>query len=305
MEQAVRTETKRSGVAEADDPFRYGWRYVRRTQPDGTVVVEEIPLTRDDLLYPEEGDFVVQEPWHTQDFTYCYSALTAWFAAQSTVVVLGDCRVDWGVPGIRPLGPDIVVLYEVPHWLRQATFHLAGEGGTPVLVVEIASPSTRDNDLGIKRAFYYQAGVQKYVIVDRGPEGEDPVRLLGYQRGPTDWLPLPPDAQGRLDLAPVGLSMGIEDDRPWFYDAVTGVREPDRPEWRQTLAEARERAQDAEVRAQDATTRATRAEARAQVEAQTRMALEARVRALEEQLQRQTGAGAHSPSVEPQAEEPS
>ena len=114
MEQAVRTETRRSGVAEADDPFRYGWRYVRRTQPDGTTVIDEIPLTRDDLLYPEEGDFVVQEPWHTQDFTYCYSALTAWFAAQSNVVVLGDCRVDWGVPGIRPLGPDIVVLYEGP-----------------------------------------------------------------------------------------------------------------------------------------------------------------------------------------------
>jgi len=171
MEQAVRTETRRSGVAETDDPFRYGWRYVRRTQPDGTTVIDEIPLTRNDLLYPEEGDFVVQEPWHTQDFTYCYSALTAWFAAQSTVVVLGDCRVDWGVPGIRPLGPDIVVLYEVPHWLRQATFHLVDEGGIPVLVVEIASPSTRDNDLGIKQAFYYQVGVQKYVVVDRGREG--------------------------------------------------------------------------------------------------------------------------------------
>jgi hypothetical protein len=164
--------------------------------------------------------------------------------------------------------------------------------------------------LGIKRAFYYQAGVQKYVIVDRGPEGEEPVRLIGYQRGPTDWLPLPPDAQGRLDLAPVGLSMGIEDGRPWFYDAATGVREPDRPEWRQTLAEARERAQDAEVRAQDAevraqdaSTRAIRAEARAQAEAQARMALEARVRALEEQLRRQTGDDAHSPSGESQAEE--
>ena len=91
--------------------------------------------------------------------------------------------------------------------------------------------------------------------------------------------------------------MGIEDDRPWFYDAITGVREPDRPEWRQTLAEARERAQDAEVRA-------TQAEARAQAEAQARMALEARVRALEEQLQRQTGDDTHPPSVEPQAEEP-
>jgi colicin import membrane protein len=325
MEQAVHTETRRSGVAEVDDPFRYGWRYVRRTQPDGTTVIDEIPLTRDDLLYPEEGDFVVQEPWHTQDFTYCYSALTAWFAAQSHVVVLGDCRVDWGVPGIRPLGPDIVVLYEVPHWHRQATFHLADEGGTPVLVLEIASPGTRDNDLGIKRTFYYQAGVQKYVIVDRGPEGDDPVRLIGYQRGPAGWLPLPPDAQGCLDLAPIGLLIGIEDGRPWLYDAVTGVREPDRPEWRQTLAEARERiqdaevraqdaevraqdaevrAQDAEVRAQDAATRATRAEARTRAEAQARMALEARVRALEEQLQRQASGGAPSPSVESQAEEP-
>ena len=94
--------------------------------------------------------------------------------------------------------------------------------------------------------------MQKYVIVDRGPEGEDPVRLLGYQRGPTGWLPLPPDAQGRLDLAPVGLSIGLEDGRPWFYDTVTGVREPDRPEWRQMLVEARERAQDAEVKIQDA-----------------------------------------------------
>ena len=303
MKQVLSTTTGQSGVTEADDPFRYGWRYVRRIQPDGTEVIDEVPLTLEDLLYPEEGDFVVQEPWHTQDFTYCYSALAAWFAAQSDVVVLGDCRVDWGVAGMQPLGPDVVVLYEVPHWLHQATFRLADEGGTPVLVLEIASPSTRGNDLGIKRAFYYQAGVQKYVIVDRGPDGEEPVRLLGYQRGPTDWLPLPPGAEGRLDLAPVGLSMGIEDNRPWFYDAVTGVKEPDRPGWRQTLAEARERAQDAEGRAQDAEGRATRAEARAQAEAQARVALEARVRALEEQLRRQAGDDANSPSVEPQAEE--
>jgi colicin import membrane protein len=296
MKQVLSTTTVQSGVTEADDPFRYGWRYVRRIQLDGTEVIDEVPLTLEDLLYPEEGDFVVQEPWHTQDFTYCYSALTAWFAAQSDVVVLGDGRVDWGVAGIRPLGPDIVVLSEVRHWRRQATFHLAEEGGSPMLVVEIASPSTRRNDLGIKREFYYRVGVQKYVIVDRGPEGEDPVRLLGFQRGTTDWLPLPTDAQGRLNLTPVGLCMGVEDDRPWLYDAVTGAREPDRPEWRHALTEARERmqdaetrAQDAETRAQDAETRAAEAESRAQTEAQARMALEARVRALEEHLQRESG----------------
>ncbi len=139
-------------MADATDPWRYGWRYVRHTQPDGTVVIEEIPLPLEGLLYPEEDDYVVQEPWHTQDFTYCYSALAAWHAAQPDVVVLGDCRVDWGVPGLRPLGPDILVLFDVHHWLQQA-YHLADEGGHAVLVVEIASPSTRDNDFGIKRDF--------------------------------------------------------------------------------------------------------------------------------------------------------
>ena len=199
-----------------------------RTQPDGTTVIDEIPLTRDDLLYPEEGDFVVQEPWHTQDFTYCYSALAAWFDAQSNVVVLGDCRVDWGVPGIRPLGPDIVVLYEVPTGFARRRFTWRTKVDPRAGSGDCLARYTGQR-FGNQAGVLSQAGVQKYVIVDRGPEGEDSVRLIGYQRGPTDWLPLPPDAQGRLDLAPAGLSMGLEDDRPWFYDAVTGVRNPTVP----------------------------------------------------------------------------
>ena len=134
------------------------------------------------------------------------------------------------------------------------------DGGRPVLVVEIAAPSTRVYDLGIKLDMYYQVGVQKYVIVDRGPQGDDPVRLLGCQRGPGGWLPLPPDAQGRLDLAPVGLLLGTAEDRPWLYDAVTGARESDRTEWRHVLAETEARA-----------------------------ALEERLRALEVELRRQRG----------------
>ena len=268
MRQRAPADTMVCGVPDGDGPFRYGWRYARRTQPDGTAIVDQVPLCREDLLYPEEDDFVVQEPAHTQDFIYCQSTLAALYAAQPTVVVLGDCRVDWGVAGVRPLGPDILVLFDVRQWLRRATFRLAVDGGRPVLVVEIASPSTRVYDLGIKLDMYYQVGVQKYVIVDRGPQGDDPVRLLGYQRGPGGWLPLPPDAQGRLDLAPVGLLLGTAADRPWLYDAVTGAREPDRTEWRHVLAET---------------------EARARAEAQARAALEERLRALEEELRRQRG----------------
>ncbi len=260
-----------------DDPLRYGWRYVRRVQPDGTTVIDQIPLTFEDLLYPEEDDFVVQEPVHTRDFIYCHSTLEAFYAAQSSIVVLGDCRVDWGVPSVRPLGPDILVLFDVRQWFRRATYHLAEEGGRPVLVIEIVSPSTRPYDLRAKRRLYHRVGVQKYVLVDRGPQNEDPVRLLGYQRGPRGWRRLRPDAHGRLNLEPVGMVLGIADERPWLYDAVTGVRAPDRTEWQHILTATETRAQEAEARAQE--------------EAQARAALEARVRALEAQLRRQQGEG--------------
>lgn len=277
MRQLLRADALACEADAKDDPFRYGWRYVRRTQPDGTEVVDQVPLSLDDLLYPEEGDSVVQEPLHLRDFLYCHSTLEACYAAQPGVVVLGDCRVDWGVAGVRPLGPDIVVFFDVQQWLRRGTFHLAEEGGRPVLVVEVASPSTRGHDLGIKFDLYHRVGVSKYVIVDRGPQGDAPVRLLGYQRNSTGWDPLPVDAQGRLDLAPVGLLLGLEADQLWLYDAVTGAREPDRTEWRQALL-------DAEARAHDA-------EARAQAEAQARAALEERLRVVEAQLRRQQGEG--------------
>ena len=113
------------------------------------------------------------------------------------------------------------------------------------------------------------------------------VLQFGYQRGPRGWRRLRLDAQGRLDLVPVGMVLGIADDRPWLYDVVTGVRAPDRTEWQHVLTATETRAQEAETRAQEAETRAQEAETRAQEEAQARAALEARVRALEAQLRRQ------------------
>jgi Uma2 family endonuclease len=303
MNEILRPQPPDDGRSEEDDPFRYGWRYVRRTRPDGTEDVDLVPLTLEDLLYPEEDDFVVQKPPHFRDVVYFHGALETYYAGQPGVVVLGDCRVDWGVAGVRPLGPDILVLFDVNQWFQRGTFRIAEEGGRPVLVLEVASPSTRVHDLGAKIDLYYQAGVERYVLVDRGPQGKDPVRLKGYQRGPQGWLEVPPDAQGRLSLAPVGLLLGIEDDRPWLYDAATGQRLPDRSELAQARADAeakaREEAQaradaevkarDAEAKARDAEAKARDAEAKARDEAQARAALEKQLRELEDQLHRQRG----------------
>ena len=56
MRRVVRAKPLAHGGRDEDETF-YGWRYVRRVRPAGTEVVDEIPLTFEDLLYPEESDF--------------------------------------------------------------------------------------------------------------------------------------------------------------------------------------------------------------------------------------------------------
>jgi hypothetical protein len=52
------------------DPYRYGWRYVRVERPDGKVEFDQVPLTLEDVLFPEVGDFTVQSTLHKRDVVY-------------------------------------------------------------------------------------------------------------------------------------------------------------------------------------------------------------------------------------------
>jgi hypothetical protein len=288
---------------EENDPFRFGWRYLRQIGPDGSENFEQVPLSWDDLLYPEEEDFVVQKPPHVRDFIYLHDALKTFHTPVPGVVVLGDCRVDFGVAGVRPLGPDVLVLFDVHEWLQEGTFHVAEEGGRPIVALEVASPNTRGHDLYNKPDLYFRAGVHKYVVIDRGPRGKNPPSLLGFQRGSRGWVPLAPDTRGRLDLSPVGVQLALEGDRPWLYNTATGERLPDlteavqarnaeakaRAEAEVRARDAEVRARDAEVRACDAEVRARDAEAKARAETEKRQALEVRLRQLEAQVSRLSG----------------
>ncbi len=52
------------------DPFRYGWRYVSVRGPDGTDTHDLVPLTLEDVLFPETGDFIVQTDLLDTDSNY-------------------------------------------------------------------------------------------------------------------------------------------------------------------------------------------------------------------------------------------
>jgi hypothetical protein len=51
----------------ASDPWYYGYRYAQIVAADGTATLEQVPLTLDDVLFPQEGDFIVHTEGHLVD----------------------------------------------------------------------------------------------------------------------------------------------------------------------------------------------------------------------------------------------
>ena len=264
------------------DPFRLGWRHVHVERPDGTIDTIQVPLTPDDLLHPEQGDFQLHTDGHNEDCGYLKAVLKAHLAGDPSAVVLSDCRIAYDAP-FPPLGPDVAVFLGVGARSDWSTFDAAQEGARPALVIEVTSPDTRRNDFGVKRNLYEQAGVPVYAIVDRRPAGGTTrVDLFGFRLGPDGHEPLEPDPLGRLWLDPVGLWLGVAGDRAACFDPETGREIGD------YLAIRRALEAEAEARA-TAEARAAEAEARADREAQARGDLEARLRHLEEELRRARG----------------
>ncbi|MCC6626903.1 MAG: Uma2 family endonuclease [Chloroflexi bacterium] len=208
-------------ATEPVDPYRYGWRYVRRVDENGAETWDQVPLTLLDVLHPEEDDFIVQNAAHARRCRYLADVLTTQLAAEPSTVVLHDVRVDWGVPDIRPHGPDIVVLAGVREQRDWATVRIKAEGAEPVLVIEVTSPSTATLDRDTKLNQYEQIGVPVYVIVDTVVgDVETRPRLTGYQLVAGRFQPLPPDEHGRLWLAVARVWLAVADGEIVCFDEV-------------------------------------------------------------------------------------
>jgi hypothetical protein len=114
------TNTLTTIPADAEnDPFRYGWRYLRREEADGTEGWERVPLTLEDVLHPQEEDFILQNRLHHLIQEYLRIVFAAQLAHDPTAVVLADVRVAWDVPGLEAHGPDIAVITgvrELKNW---------------------------------------------------------------------------------------------------------------------------------------------------------------------------------------------
>ncbi len=274
----------------AEDPFRYGWRHVVVKQPDGRVELEQVPLTLEDLLFPEEGDFTAQFRSHIDDCLYLKMVFDALVADVPDAVVTCDNRVDFNIPGVRPLGPDVAVFFGVPRSHDPGTLAVADPGVRPILVVEVTSPDTRKNDLRIKKAFYERGNIPYYVIVDARPDGKRRrVKLLGFRNTPGGFEPIPLDDQDRLWLEPLGVWLTIIDERVACVDGETGRTMEGYVAQSQARADAEARAADESRIAAEATARADANTRIAEVATARADAAEARTRELEAELRRLRG----------------
>jgi colicin import membrane protein len=263
------------------NPFRYGWRYVKRVRPDGKEELEQAPLTLEDVLHPQEDDVIPENNVHEAE----RGDLTRIFRSRLDRVrdglVLSDCIIDWGVEGVRNHSPDVSVFADlaVPPPAQFGTFHLADSGGRCLFLVELVSPDTRTNDVDRKIVEYHLAGVPMYVLVDQ--QRENGLRqLLVYRDTPAGYELAPLDEQGCYLLAPLGLRVGLRDNRTVCFDAETGEVVGDYTQVSRALevADQRNREQDLAIEAAILKNREMAA-AQRQAEEQARQEAEARAAA--------------------------
>ncbi|MEM7538584.1 MAG: Uma2 family endonuclease [Chloroflexota bacterium] len=215
------------GVA-LDDPFRYGWRYVEDTTIDGTIdgtiKLKRIPLTQYDLLHPQEDDYRVQNLEHKRYCNYVGMVMETHITQMPLPdhYLLDDARIDFGLPDVEPIGPDIVLMrfvydrYSEPH---KGTVYVGRDGDRPELVIEITSPSTRQQDFNEKPWYMQQAQIPYYFVVDVVP----PIarrRVYGYVlTADGHYVGIQPNEEGWVWMEPVGLWIGLNDGAVECYDA--------------------------------------------------------------------------------------
>ncbi len=200
------------------DPFRFGWRLVPKVLPNGKPDYDQVPLTLEDLLHPDESCVIVQNTPHQRDRVYLFSVLAHRLENVEDAKVFDDLQIQWDVPGLRAHSPDLSVFYDLfDPGAERTSFDVALEGVRPTVLLEIVSPDYRENDVVTKVEHYERAQVPYYVIVDR-LRLEGPVSVIGKRYTPDGFVDMELDDAGRLWLEPLRLWIGTGDNRVVCFD---------------------------------------------------------------------------------------
>ena len=269
-----------------------------------------------DVFYPSsDGKPMAENMWQSRAILHTAGDLEA---AHPEALVAADILVypEEGNPYNR-IAPDVLVAFGLPTHNR-SSYRVWEEGKPPDWVLEVASPSTEENDRCSKRDAYAAMGVQEYWLFD--PKGNvyppGTPRLQGLELANGKYQPLKSRlADGKRLIRSKALRLDVYVDVDGellrFRDPATGRDIQHRHEVEAAADQARAAVEQAEARAEREAARAeheavrrktsenraeqeaARAEqeaARASREAAARSAAEARVAELEAALRRSQAA---------------
>ncbi len=267
----------------AENPFFYGYRWVRVKTAEGKTVSEQVPLTREDLLDPQEDDHVSNGSWHSMTTGRLGEILRTLFASRGRddVLVTANVKMLWQDPGVPRVAPDLAVIPGVEDPDRDfPSFDEVQERTRPLFVLEVLSEATESTDRGDKPAVYRSAGVAEYFILDLM---ESPwtleVRRLNPATGRYRKVRLGKNSRVASETLEVLFEVGEDGKSLVLTDLRTGERLRDH----RAAEEARRVAEEAR-RAAEKARRA--AEERYRIEAEARRAAEEARRVAEEENRR-------------------
>lgn len=259
--------------------------------------------------YPySDGKPMAESPEHLQVMIYIIAALQAYFASRDDVYVADNQFLYWveGNPTQR-VSPDIYVAFGVPKYPLHPSWKVWGIGKAPDVIFELTFRSTAGEDLYKKYRLYQRLDVKEYFLVDVKREYLlEPIFLHRLVKGNYELIPneRPNDREWWATSELLGLRLMVRaEDTEYIVRLWDPVKQASLPslqemeerylslygqllEIQQRAQEEARRAQEEAQRAQEESRRAQEEAQRAQEEARLRAQLEARLRELEQELER-------------------
>jgi len=177
---------------------------------DRIVTLRLVPASGRDTLdeLPAEDDIPLESNWHRTEMNLLIDSLHWHWRDRRDYFAGGNMFVYFSSRQVRNeeyRGPDFFVVRDTDGAVNRKSWIVWEESGKyPDVIVELASPSTIDNDLGFKKNLYEQTfRTQEYFCYD-------PVRekLFGWELIRSRYEEIQPDSRGRLQSRELGVRLG-------------------------------------------------------------------------------------------------
>ena len=143
---------------------------VTKRLPSAAKGAPEAALPEPDGVEYPEGRWIAQSVWHGDAVRQATDALVSHFSERKDVLVAMELVVYYQRGNNKArLQPDLQVVFGVGRGGDRSSFRLWEEGKAPDFVLEVASPSTAENDARHKATEYARIGVREYWRLD--PKG--------------------------------------------------------------------------------------------------------------------------------------